>query len=303
MGRALVTAYQLKANGDNTKNTNKTALNNFAKHLKEHGVNDLRKVTIEHVKSFAEWLNDQFESGEFTSPSTPQNYLSAVNTAMANARLDRSCQVNGVRDAGLPSRTGIATSYRGIGIEQYQKALEMLPERLQAQSELQRELGLRFKESSLIDAKRVLERAEKTGKIRIESGTKGGRTREFSVVSQSQLDALKHAAEIQQDDRSMIPADQSWRQYQNECYRVNSNTGMNFHGNRHYFGNERYMAITGVESPVVSGVAHGEAHYQYIAEKLHISLDDARQLDKTARLQIALELGHCRVNITNNYLG
>lgn len=40
--------------------------------------------------------------------------------------------------------------------------------------ELQRGLGLRFEESAKIDARSALARAERTGQIRVEHGTKGG---------------------------------------------------------------------------------------------------------------------------------
>ncbi|PFG45152.1 integrase-like protein [Vibrio sp. ES.051] len=302
MGRALITAYQMKGNGDNTKNICKSALYDFAKHLKENGVNDLRKVEKMHVLKYAHYLNERFENGVI-SASTAQNYLSKVNVAMEYARLDRSCRVDGVNDAGLPSRTGVAVFYKGVGVEQHQNALKTLTGRLGAQLALQREIGLRFKESCLINAKRVLGHALRTGVIRIEGGTKGGRLREFPVSSPAQIRALKIAAEIQKDHTSMVPQNMSWAQYQSQCYREISGSGVNFHGERHHYANARYETLTGVESPVNSGFSHGLEHLKYMSTTLDISLEHARQLDHDARLQVAQELGHGRVNITNNYLG
>jgi len=300
--RALVTAYQMKSNGDNSKNNCKSPLKDFAKHLKENGVKDLRKVNASHVQSYANVLNERYERGEI-SASTAQNYLSKTNVAMENARLDRECKVDPVRGAGLPTRTGVASTDRSVNKEQHESAKSHLPERMVVQIELQRHLGLRFKESALIDAKSVLHHAEKTGIIKISDGTKGGRPREFEVNSHTQIDALRSAAEIQNSDRSLIPPDQTWAQYQNQCYREMAKINFHSHGERHYYATERYLNLTGVECPVKLGIKHGPDHHNFISEKLNISAEEARALDHKYRLQIAEELGHSRISITNNYLG
>ena len=302
MGRALITAYQLKSNGDNTKNQCKTALNDFVHHLKEHGVNDLKKVERSNVLSYAQSLNERFEKGEL-SASSVQNYLSKVNVAMENARLDKRCRVEGVKEAGLPNRTGIANQDHSVTQDQHHQALETLSPRLSAQLELQRAMGLRFKESSLIDAKDTLQHARETGVIKIKLGTKGGRYREFNINNQEQMRALERAAEIQGENRSMIPKELSWRQYQNQCHREIQKVGIRFHGERHHYANQRYEALTGAQSPVRAKQAHGKEHHQYLAAQRHITITEARALDKTARQQIAQELGHGRIGITNNYLG
>ena len=303
MERALVTAYQLKSgNGYETHANCKTACKEFSTLLKANGIRDLRKVERSHVQAYAEHLNKRYEQGEIKA-GTPQDYLSKINVAMENARLDQECRVRGKTDAGLPSKSGIAEADRSTPQHNFDAAKQLVTERLSVQLDLQREIGLRFKESSLIDARAVLKHAEQTGKIKIDDGTKGGRPREIPVTSQAQINALKHAAEIQQGDRSLIPADLKWVQYQNQCYRDISKTDLHFHGNRHHYANERYHALTGVKSPVRAGVAHGAAHHQYIAQNLNISISEARILDKEARLQVSEELGHSRVSITNNYLG
>ncbi len=302
MGRALVTAYQLKNNGDNSKNQCKTALNDFAKHLKRHGVNDLKRVEKSDVVNYAQSLYERFEKGEL-SASAAQNYLSKVNVAIENARLDQKCRVEGVREAGLPNRTGIANKDHSVTQEQHIQALDRLSLRLAIQLELQRTMGLRFKESCLIDAKNTLYHAKETGMIRIESGTKGGRIREFKVTNQEQITALEKASAIQREHQSMVPTYLSWHQYQNQCNREIKKTGIKFHGERHYYANERYEALTGLGSPVRTGFPHGKAHIQYLADKKNITMAEARELDKSARLQVAQELGHGRVGITNSYLG
>ncbi len=59
----------------------------------------------------------------------------------------------------------------------------------------------------------------------------------------------------------------------------------------------------GVRCPVQAGIAHGNAHHQYIAHELNISEAEAKQLDREARLKLSKLLGHHRMGITNAYLG
>lgn len=302
MGRALITAYQLKSNGDNSKNQCKTALSDFEKYLKEHGVNDLKKVKRSDVLNYAQSLNERFEKGGI-SASSAQNYLSKVNVAMENARLDKICRVEGVKDAGLPNRTGIANQDHSVTQKQHNQALELLSPRIAAQLKLQRTIGLRFKESCLIDAKSTLEHAKETGIIKISLGTKGGKERAFQVNNPEQIQALERASIIQGSHRSMIPKDVSWKQYQNQCNREIKKTSIKYHGERHHYANQRYEVLTGVKSPVRAKLAHGGPHLNHLAQQRNITLTEAKELDQAARLQIAQELGHGRIGITNSYLG
>lgn len=76
--------------------------------------------------------------------------------------------------------------------------------------ELCRELGLRSKEASLIDARAALAEAQERGAITVDAGTKGGREREVPITSEAQVQALERAASAQGGDRSMVPEGQSW---------------------------------------------------------------------------------------------
>ncbi|EPX6970177.1 integrase domain-containing protein [Vibrio parahaemolyticus] len=300
--RALITAYRLKGNGFSSNNTVKSALRMFTEHLKDHfQIKDLRKVEREHVLSFANYLNDRFERGEI-SASTAQNYLAPVNVAMENARLDSNCRVEGVRDAGLPHRTGIATQDHSATPKAHQNVIQNVSERLGVQLELQRELGLRLKESCLLDAKHALKQSLSEQYVRIEFGTKGGRPRQIPIYSQSQLDALQRAALLQGHDSSLIPKDQTWSEYQSQVYREMSLQPLNCHQERHHYANAMYERLMGAKSPVQSQTPH-QLHHKYLAEVLSIPLREAKIRDEQARLNIAQALGHSRTSITNNYLG
>lgn len=300
--RALITAYRLKGNGYGANETVKTALAHFTEHIKEQfGIKDLRYIQREHVVSYALSLNERFENGDI-SASTAQNYLSPVNVALENARLDNFCRVEGVRDVGLPTRTGIAKKDKSASQAQHNYAVEHAPERLRAQLELQRQLGLRFKESCLIDAREALKQVGKYNKVTIENGTKGGRERDIPITSYHQFEALKRAAEIQACDRSLVPSNQTWAQYQSQSYRNIKHIGIHFHQERHHYANTRYEEIVGCLSPVKSKIEHTK-HIGHLAHELCITKTEAALFDKKARQTIAEELGHSRISITNNYLG
>lgn len=301
IARALSNAYKVSGNGMNSNHITKTAFKVFSNYCKAENVKDLRKLTHEHVKAYAEHLLEKHENGDL-SVSTIHNYLSPINRALEVAKLSNSHTVHAVRDAGFPSRSGISQYDKSISAELHQSVKNDVSERLAVQIELQRELGLRFKESCLIDAKATLSHAMKNGKIKIEDGTKGGREREFSITSAQQITVLEKAAEIQKTDRSLVPASMSWNDYRNECYRATNKHNHKFHGERHHFANERYSVLVGAQSPVRAGVTHCE-HIEYLALQLDISKSEAREIDQRARMQVSVELGHGRISITNSYLG
>ena len=275
----------------------------------EHGIKTLNQIERSHVQAFAEHLNERHENGTLAGAS-PSTILSGVNSAMKTARQDSKLKVNPVREAGLPSRTHIATIDRSATQADHNDAKNAISSRLAAQLDLQRELGLRFKESSLIDAgktlcevQKMLRDPDKTREIKIIYGTKGARPRDVPITSQSQIDALREAANIQGKDKSLVPNHQTWAQYQNQSYREITQTKIDgFHSERHYYANNRYESITCVKSPVQSGVEH-KKHIAHIVNELGITRQEAIQLDREARMTVSRELGHSRISITNNYLG
>ncbi len=297
---ALRHAYQLTKPGYASVGTVKTALRQFNGYLRENGIKDLRKVTKEHVKSYANKLLNRFENGEL-SISSIQNYLSAVNVAMSNARLDDCCHLDPVKEAGFPKRSGITTQDKTLSREDFQHICHDVSTRTKVQLQLQRELGLRCKESALINAKQCYKQALKKGYVNISSGTKGGRPRTIVIVSQSQLEALKQASHIQEKNKSLIPSEKSWAQHQNDLYRELSGK-ISPHTNRHNYAYDLYFQKTGVLCPVQANISH-KKHHEYMASELEVSIEQAKTLDQKARLEIAEALGHSRIDITNAYLG
>ena len=109
----------------------------------------------------------------------------------------RSCILGmrlAAREAGLPTRSGIATTDHAVPVSQHDTAVAAVSERVGALLSLQRSLGLRFEEAAKLDAQRALAQAERHGQIRIEDGTKGGLVRQVPCQSPAQHHALAQAA-------------------------------------------------------------------------------------------------------------
>lgn len=275
----------------------------FAAWVQEtEGIKDMRHIETSTLRAYASHLIARLKQGEIT-PATAQNQLSTVNRVLEIARGDRAVRLDPVREAGLPTRSGIATTDRSVPLSQHDNALAELPERLAAILALQREFGLRFEEAAKMDAVKALAQA-KHGTVRIEAGTKGGLARDLPITRPlDQKFALVNAAMIQGADHSMIPSQQRYRQFRADAYAVLRSAGIQSHGERHAYAQGRYEALVGAPPPVAAGIRHGADHHRFLASRLGLSVAAARALDQQARTQVAAELGHGRIDVTNAYLG
>lgn len=266
----------------------------FADWSRERGDKYMEYVDRADVIAYGQDLATLVSAGEM-SPATAQNYLSAVNTVMSLATAGRWESVSPTRDCGIAHRSTIRESVPGaLDREVYSRALEAVREtvgdRAAAVVELCRELGLRSKEASLLDARAALQEALKTGSVTISDGTKGGRTREVAISSPRALDALERASIAQGDARSMIPAGMSWREWREGELRdaretVQEHTGGGLHDLRAAWACERYTELTGKDAPVVGGEP----------------LDRAG--DRDALMTLSGELGHGRIDVLTEYIG
>jgi integrase len=276
----------------------KSTYADFGAFLKGEKVYDLRNVTREHVSDYAEALVERVESGEIKW-SAATEYLSRINAAMERASGVRDVRVT-AQEAGFPKRDGIARESSAVQLVDKQKQIDKLSSQTQALLGLQREFGLRSKESILLDA-RAGAKLKIGDVLEVGKGTKGGRPRVVPIRTQAQLEALKAAAKEQQGKYTQIPKESSYRAFKSQLYQEVAGV-IKQHGLRHAYAHDRYRELTGVECPVAAGVPH-KGHRAWIAQQLGVSLDEAGVIDRAARLEIAEELGHGRISITNGYLG
>ncbi|RMF43612.1 MAG: integrase [Planctomycetota bacterium] len=278
----------------------------FSRWVREtHQVNDLRYIDQVVLEQYAAHIRDRVAAGEL-AVSTAQNYLSAVNTVIQQARQDRQVGINPVEWVGERSAvrtvnraTEGVTAGRAIG----HSAIPYL-ERCLVIGQLGEQLGLRVKESSLLDARAALEQAITQHRVHIRYGTKGGRPRWVPIRSDCQVETLRHAARLQGTARSLIPPEHNWATWRGVLYRTASKLGLHgWHGGRHAYAQRLYERLTRCQPPVVVGISHGRPHLEYLARVRGLDYEAARALDRRARLQVAAELGHGRIDVTNSYLG
>jgi len=175
---------------------------------------------------------------------------------------------------------------------------------------MQRSLGMRFEEACKNNPTSMYKEAVDSRTVTISEGTKGGQSRTVPIINPNQLDALKNASAVQGNHHSMIPAHQTYAQFQSQSYKTYHQLSYQTHSERHTYAQQSYRehirTITGVSDvrpPIESGYKHGQAHHQYIADKVYCSSEKAKQLDHHVREMVAKELGHHRIDITNAYLG
>lgn len=306
---SLIEKHNAKQIGYKTVADQHSRFKQFSQFLKEeHGIKDMRKIDKEHVAAYAERLNERYENNEISAKTT-HDYLSAVNSVLEQAVGNSSLKITG-KDAGLPTRTEIATVNKSINDQQHKQVLSQLPERLSSMAELQRELGLRFQESCKSNPQQMLKEASSNKVVTVSYGTKGGQARQVPISSPKQIEALERAAAIQGHHYSMIPKSLSYAQFQSAAYKEYAKIGFRAHSERHAYAHQRYSThlerqtnVSGLQCPVVVGVKHGLEHFKYLAEKIGCSVEQAKAFDYQARMCVAEELGHHRIGITNNYLG
>jgi hypothetical protein len=266
--------------------------NRFTSWLRGQGIDDACSITLSALQDYADEIKNGVESGAI-KVAYAQNLLSSANVVLESLRGDRQIRVEPAHIVGHRSAirveppttydsarvTDAAAALRGAG---YQRAAIVL--------ELARAWGLRSREASLLNLRKALREANAQRQITVISGTKGGRPRTISVTNPGQIAVLSRGAAIQGRCNNIIPPEQSWIQWRNgelsaarETLHRLGITG--YHDARAAYACARYAEITGHLAPVQGGVI----------------MD--RERDRAAREEIALELGHGRIDVVAEYIG
>ena len=257
----------------------------FKEFAKSEGVGRMERVSPELLTRYGEQLAERVGRGEL-SPAYAQNLVSSVNTVMNAATRGEWRSVSPTRQCNIPQRDNVRHNPTPERVSSLQ-----LTERQAAAVNLAQDLGLRSKEASLLNAKHALSQAVERGVITVTDGTKGGREREIPITSERQLETLREAAQAQGEARAVMPPDQNWREWRETGLREARETvaeaaqARGIHDLRATYAAERYQAITGHPAPCNRG---------QIAD---------RAADRAARMQIAKELGHGRIDVVSSYVG
>lgn len=290
---ALNAAADRREGGPQTAYDDALRFKQFAEFAREgYGVRYMEQITPEMLLDYGRDLAERVGEGDI-SAAYAQNLVSAVNSTIKIASRGKvDLGVGAVRDCSIPKKSGIRETPT-IGQEKAAAGIQALRdqgmERQASVVELARDLGLRAKEVSLLNARTALRAAQKNGKISIAKGTKGGRPREMKITNQRQIQALKNAANVQGDGRSVIPKEMNYAQWKHGPLRdgrevIREATGEGYHNLRAEYAAQRYQQLTGHPPPCNGGGA-------------------SKKDDRDARAIIAKELGHNRTDVTNTYLG
>lgn len=258
----------------------------FAQWAKAHNVKQMERITPELVQEYGRELAQMADDSEIES-STAQDRLTAVNrTLQLSGRKDWK-SISSVKQCGIAKRSHIREGTPdALNREVYQARLaKVSSSRGVAICELARNLGLRSKEASLLDARKALKQATENGFVRIKDGTKGGRLREIPITSDRQLQALRVAAQAQGTASAVMPPDVNWKQWRQGELRIVREAIGGLHELRSAFACERYESITGHGAPCTGAQI----------------LD--RDVDYGARLIVSEELGHGRIDVVSEYVG
>lgn len=292
------------------------AIRTLAGFIKEEfDLKNLAKLEREHMATFAEHLREKVNTGEIALANAA-NIVSCLNTVFNH--FGRDDLKLSAKEEGLSRGPKYDNKDKSVSAVVHDKFLNYLNDKLNQTGDsrfqalklsvqLQRELGLRFKESTLFDGAK-LNKSNQT--ITIVNGTKGGQARQVPVTEKA-LNLIKQIQEFRKENnytRSLIPDNMNFKIWQTFAYHTVTNFNneygeqFHYHGERHHYAQERYKELTGVEPPAKIGLSK-EEYLNYAASQLNISINETVELIKEARLIVSEELGHHRLEITNSYLG
>ncbi len=259
-------------------------------------IRDAREVDRATLDRFGKTLADKVREGN-ASVAYAQNLLSTVNVALEALRGDTRVRCSPSALVGQRSHVR-GDPPAGMDRRAVQACAETLRARGHAHAaaviELARELGLRVREASLLDARAAVGEAVHHGAIDVTEGTKGGRGRRVDrwvPVSATAREGLRRAAKVQGPARNLVPPQLSWRQWNDHLHHVwagiRGQYGLGkLHDLRAAYACERYQRLAGAAAPATNSgrVASSEA-------------------DRAARAVIAQELGHGRTDVVAAYVG
>ncbi len=258
------------------------ALNQAADLLHALGFRRLRATGLKrkHVDALvAEWQRRGLATG------TVKNRMSALRWWAE--RVGRPGVVGTNAAHGIGERRYVTNEDRSRRLDAQQLA-RVTDAHVRMALQLQAAFGLRREEA----IKFTPAYADRGDRVRIKaSWAKGGRAREIPIWNEHQravLDAARRLAGA----GALIPGGRGYAAQRKLYERQVEAAGLSrMHGLRHAYAQARYVALTGWKAPAAGGPRRR-------------SLGPAkRRMDKAARMTIARELGHGRLEVVSVYCG
>lgn len=265
------------------------------------GINDARQVDRQTLIEYAQHLQQKVSQGDLAI-ATAQNRLSSVNRTLEAIRGDRQVRLSSPSQALGMQRSAVRTEApAGQDREQLRPLFQALDDqqqqRVSAILQLAREAGMRLREAILADLPRLFREADRHGAINIQDGTKSGRSGAYAprwiTVTDRVRAALNAAHQASPTgSRNLLSRDEDYKTFLQQTVKPARETlhahGLKgFHELRAAYACERYEQLTGYPTPVNGGDGYQQN----------------RDLDRAARQQISLELGHNRIDVVSAYIG
>ena len=265
-----------------TRRERSYALAQMANTLHEEGYRGLRARNLKgrHVEALVrEW----FRRG--LSHATMKNRLAHVRWWAHKVGKPNVVKSNAGYGLRQRSQVSDGTRRRDLDAEKLARVKDAhvrMALRLQAAFGLRREEAIKFRPRY----------ADRGDHITVKASTaKGGRPRDVPVLNDEQRTVLNEARTLA-GGGAMIAPERNYAEQKRVYMDQTKAAGLDhMHGLRHAFALDRYEDLTGWKAPA----AGGPPRHALKAEKV--------RLDTAARLTIAAELGHSRLEIARQYLG
>ena len=268
-----------------------------------YGVQRWKNISNKHVhQAVNKWKQEGLQV------ATIKEYLSGVRMVCRIYGNHRIAEENA--QFGIGNRVMVDNRDKSLPQQVFKRVVTELKnsnnqddQRIAAQLQLERYLGLRTEESCKFNGhKAVLT----DGRIFIQHGTKGGRERIISEVTDKGMEAIQYAKSIS-GKGNLIPSNHSLKTWIQKYYRVirgkgisKKECGASGHGCRHAYAQDRYEEITGFQAP-----CKFDSKEKYRKNAIKIAGEGWRKLNQDARQIIKAELGHGpdRDDVVSQYLG
>lgn len=270
-----------------TQSNRKSMLEMFVKQLARAGFNVKRMNASDLKGRHVNALLNKWKE-ENISTATIKNRMSVIRWWAE--KIGNPGAVKSNDSLGVDRRVYATNENKAVNIEH--KDISSISVNIRLSLLMQANFGLRREEAMKFQPEYALDSQSPNDAkyIRIKSSwAKGGRAREIPVRSDPQRKLLWEVIGTAKHG-SLIPEGKTYKAHLSAWERETSQIGVgNTHGLRHSYAQNRYKEITGWDAPAVAGI--------------RVLSADEKSKDYEARLIITEELGHSRLNVTNNYLG
>lgn len=250
-------------------------------------------VTREYVIRYGKFLKSEFDRGRFASTSTAVGYLSGINSVMKMIH-DEWELVSPVADCGLSPVSHIPNKKPELDKNGLPNAESLAGYLL----ELQITLGVTVREALILDLKAALTEGRSTGFVTVTSHQNGMRRKvPCRPAAITAIGSGIAARRLQRD----LPKKWEFDDFLAAHGKLASRKGYSTNTARGDYVRERYKELTGVESPILSGLSQPD-HWRAIAHHSNRVLSEAKGIDKNSRHQIAKEIGVLGLESIKEYL-